>query len=160
MELEIGVVGGEEDGVDNEVNEKLYTTAGDALRTVETMVRLMNSGLFNRTSCGEPPLTSGTPAVVANLLGETPAQVTVSWNKSGDDGVREKDIERYAVFRRLSSATVFGDPIVSIPATMINNYSYTDFGVVQGQTYVYGIAAQDCTPLLSAVSSSVAVSVP
>ncbi|MBW3639964.1 MAG: class II fructose-bisphosphate aldolase [Actinobacteria bacterium] len=36
MELEIGVVGGEEDGVDNSgENEKLYTTAEDALRTAE-----------------------------------------------------------------------------------------------------------------------------
>ena len=37
MELEIGVVGGEEDGVDNEINEKLYTTPGDAIRTVEVL---------------------------------------------------------------------------------------------------------------------------
>jgi len=37
MELEIGVVGGEEDGVDNEINEKLYTTPGDAVRTVEVL---------------------------------------------------------------------------------------------------------------------------
>jgi fructose-bisphosphate aldolase class II len=37
MELEIGVVGGEEDGVQNEINEKLYTTPGDALRTVEVL---------------------------------------------------------------------------------------------------------------------------
>ena len=34
MEMEIGVVGGEEDGVDNSgENEKLYTTPGDALHT-------------------------------------------------------------------------------------------------------------------------------
>jgi fructose-bisphosphate aldolase, class II len=37
MELEIGVVGGEEDGVDNEINDKLYTTPGDAIRTVEVL---------------------------------------------------------------------------------------------------------------------------
>lgn len=37
MELEIGVVGGEEDGVANEINEKLYTTPGDALRTAEVL---------------------------------------------------------------------------------------------------------------------------
>ena len=35
MEMEIGVVGGEEDGVANEINEKLYTTPEDALRTAE-----------------------------------------------------------------------------------------------------------------------------
>ena len=37
LELEIGVVGGEEDGVANEINEKLYTTPGDALRTAEVL---------------------------------------------------------------------------------------------------------------------------
>jgi fructose-bisphosphate aldolase class II len=37
MELEIGVVGGEEDGVENAINEKLYTTAEDALRTAEVL---------------------------------------------------------------------------------------------------------------------------
>jgi fructose-bisphosphate aldolase class II len=37
MELEIGVVGGEEDGVENAINDKLYTTPEDALRTVEAI---------------------------------------------------------------------------------------------------------------------------
>src|SRR5580698_4512522 len=37
MEMEIGVVGGEEDGVVGEINEKLYTTPEDALATVETL---------------------------------------------------------------------------------------------------------------------------
>jgi fructose-bisphosphate aldolase, class II len=37
MELEIGVVGGEEDGVANEINEKLYTTPEDVIKTVEAI---------------------------------------------------------------------------------------------------------------------------
>ncbi len=38
MEMEIGVVGGEEDGVDNSgENEKLYTTPGDALATADKL---------------------------------------------------------------------------------------------------------------------------
>ncbi|NUP47372.1 MAG: class II fructose-bisphosphate aldolase, partial [Catenulispora sp.] len=37
MELEIGVVGGEEDGVANEINEKLYTTAEDVLKTADAI---------------------------------------------------------------------------------------------------------------------------
>ncbi|MEV5888353.1 class II fructose-bisphosphate aldolase [Nonomuraea fuscirosea] len=37
MEMEIGVVGGEEDGVVGEINEKLYTTAEDALATAEAV---------------------------------------------------------------------------------------------------------------------------
>src|SRR5579875_146227 len=37
MELEIGVVGGEEDGVSNEQNEKLYTSPKDMLRVAEVL---------------------------------------------------------------------------------------------------------------------------
>ncbi|MDU4830934.1 MAG: class II fructose-bisphosphate aldolase [Actinomyces sp.] len=37
LEVEIGVVGGEEDGVVGEINEKLYTTTEDGLATVEAL---------------------------------------------------------------------------------------------------------------------------
>jgi fructose-bisphosphate aldolase, class II len=37
LEIEVGVVGGEEDGVSAEINEKLYTTVDDGLRTVEAL---------------------------------------------------------------------------------------------------------------------------
>ena len=37
MEMEIGVVGGEEDGIVGEINEKLYSTPQDALATAETL---------------------------------------------------------------------------------------------------------------------------
>ena len=37
LEIEIGVVGGEEDGVVGEMNDKLYSTPGDAMRTVEVL---------------------------------------------------------------------------------------------------------------------------
>jgi fructose-bisphosphate aldolase, class II len=37
MEMEIGVVGGEEDGITGEMNEKLYSTPGDALATAEAL---------------------------------------------------------------------------------------------------------------------------
>jgi fructose-bisphosphate aldolase class II len=37
LEVEIGVVGGEEDGVANEINEQLYTTTDDALKTVAAL---------------------------------------------------------------------------------------------------------------------------
>ena len=37
MEMEIGVVGGEEDGVSNELNEKLYTSPKDMMRVAEEL---------------------------------------------------------------------------------------------------------------------------
>ncbi|BBY18053.1 class II fructose-bisphosphate aldolase [Mycolicibacterium litorale] len=37
LEVEIGVVGGEEDGVESEINDKLYTTADDFEKTVDAL---------------------------------------------------------------------------------------------------------------------------
>ncbi len=37
LEIEIGVVGGEEDGVAHEINEKLYTTPEDFAKTIEAL---------------------------------------------------------------------------------------------------------------------------
>ncbi|WP_099332342.1 class II fructose-bisphosphate aldolase [Actinomyces minihominis] len=37
LEVEIGVVGGEEDGVEAEINEKLYTTISDGMKTAEAL---------------------------------------------------------------------------------------------------------------------------
>ncbi|WP_149361837.1 class II fructose-bisphosphate aldolase [Lolliginicoccus suaedae] len=37
LEVEIGVVGGEEDGVENEINDKLYTSAADFEMTIDAL---------------------------------------------------------------------------------------------------------------------------
>jgi fructose-bisphosphate aldolase class II len=37
LEIEVGVVGGEEDGVANEINDKLYTTPEDYLKTIAAL---------------------------------------------------------------------------------------------------------------------------
>ena len=129
------------------------------LRTVETWVRLMNAGLLQRTSCGQPPY--GAAAVVATSsapLAEVKT-VTLTWTRSSDDGGGERDIQRYAIYRRLDTDPLFSDPFTSIPASVAPTYSFVDGQVVPGQAYVYGIVAQDCTPLLSSMSVSAAVTV-
>ena len=85
--------------------------------------------------------------------------VTVTWTATLDDASGEMDIERYAIFRRPSSQAAFLEPISSIPASKLATYSFVDTAVIAGNTYVYGIAAQDCTPNLSAVTGSLAVTV-
>ena len=37
LEIEVGVVGGEEDGVENEINDKLYSTPDDAIATAKAL---------------------------------------------------------------------------------------------------------------------------
>ncbi len=134
-------------------------TGKDALRTVESLVRLYNVGLMGRVSCGQQPYPGGTPTATATLVGGNPA-VVVTWTKSTDDGGGEKDVERYAVFRRLSSGTQFGDPITSLVASQLASYSFTDMNVLSGNTYVYGIASQDCSPAMSNIAASSTVTVP
>lgn len=128
-------------------------------RTIETRVRLENSGLLALTACGQPPLNPGVPTLTQTAPGVIPQTVTVSWTRSGDDGTGERDIERYAIFRRLSSDTRLGDPISSIPGTMAGTYSFVDTSVLPNATYVYGVAGQDCTPNVSDVMLSAPITV-
>ena len=131
----------------------------DALRTVGTWVRLMNAGLLQRTTCGQPPY--GPTLVVATSsppLAEVKT-VTLTWNKSSDDGGGEKDIQRYAIYRKLTTDPAFGDPFASISASSVASYSFVDGQVLPNESYVYGVVAQDCTPLLSGMSLSAPVTV-
>ena len=128
-------------------------------RVVETKVRLLNSGLLNLTSCGQPPLGVSAPTLTQTAANVQPKTVTVTWARSGDDGIGEKDIERYAIFRSLATATQPTDPISSIPATGATSYSFIDTTVLPGVSYIYGVAAQDCSPNVSAVSASAAITI-
>jgi prepilin-type N-terminal cleavage/methylation domain-containing protein len=132
-------------------------TGKDGLRTVEVRVRLLNAGLLHFTSCGQPPYAPGLPVATSSAPGAPVLMVTLTWPKSSDDGGGEKDIERYAIFRRLATASAFGDPISSVPATTAANYSFVDTQVDPNATYVYGVAAEDCTPMLSPATSSAPV---
>jgi prepilin-type N-terminal cleavage/methylation domain-containing protein len=135
-------------------------TGKDGLRAVDMRVRLMNSGLLKRASCGQPPYGPGSPLAVSSIAGAPVKTVTVTWGGSSDDTGGEKDIERYAIFRRLSTEAAFSDPIASIPASLKSSYSFTDTQVTPNVSYIYGIAAQDCTPMMSPVTAgTVAVTV-
>lgn len=134
-------------------------TGRDAPRTIETRVRLMNAGLLNRTSCGMPPLAPGAVTATSSSPNSPVKSVTIQWSNSVDDGGGEKDIERYALYRRLSTESGFGQPITSIPAAQKTSYQFVDTSVLANLTYVYGVAAQDCTPLLSGVVAAPAETV-
>jgi fructose-bisphosphate aldolase class II len=81
MELEIGVVGGEEDGVANEINEKLYTTPGDAVRTVEMLGagergRYMLAATFgNEHGVYKPGNVKLRPSILKDIQDEVGAKV-------------------------------------------------------------------------------------
>ena len=77
LEIEIGVVGGEEDGVVGEINEKLYTTAEDGLKTVEALGLGENGRYLTALTFGNVHgvYKPGHVKLRAELLGEIQAEV-------------------------------------------------------------------------------------
>lgn len=135
---------------------------GDAehRRTLSHLITMPNAGLLTDRSCGDPPQLS---TALAASWQEDPVTgdtiVTLGWNPSVDEAGGEKDVIRYVLWRKLASASEWGDPFLSMPGGL-NPYTYPDHGVVHGKTYVYQLAAQDCSPSLSKYVYSPAVSVP
>jgi type II secretory pathway pseudopilin PulG len=128
------------------------------IRRIDMTIQLMNAGLIHRNSCGEAPLGVVPSAVAGTDAGTGDALVTVTWSKSNDEGAGEKDVERYSIFKRLTTGA-FGEPLASIPAGSAT-YAFKDMAVEPGETYVYGVTAQDCTPSVSSMSSSGSVTIP
>jgi len=111
-------------------------------------------------ACGRPPITPG--AASATWRADSNA-VMLSWGKAADDGGGETDAVRYVLWRRITGATTWGDPLSTISVvggTAV--YAYKDGGVDRGlgRSYQYGLAVQDCTPNLSSIAASSAVVVP
>jgi len=135
------------------------TGAAERLRTISRVMRLPNAGLVNRKDCGDPPILGSVAfTAVYNAVSGAPG-VTLTWNPATDENGGEKDIERYVVWRRLSTVVDWGDPYVSIPSGSAS-YQFQDQNVVSGNTYVYALAAEDCTPSLSSQATSSGVAIP
>lgn len=132
---------------------------GLVIRRLDHTIRLMNAGLVRRSTCGEPPLGVVAGAVAGtDTLGQP--NVTITWDKSGDEGGGEKDVERYVLYRRPTGAPGGSEvAFTSIPAGSAS-YAFTDTDVHSGEMWIYGVAAQDCTPSTSGAASTGTVTVP
>jgi hypothetical protein len=122
-------------------------------RVADASVRLLNAGLLNLATCGEPPVFGQTVAAAV-----APGKVVLSWNAATDETGGEKDVEKYVIYRRTVTGA-FADPLVAIPAGL-SSYSFTDTQVLTGEHWVYGVAAEDCGGQFSSISSSSQVTVP
>ncbi|HET9425806.1 MAG TPA: hypothetical protein VFO55_10575 [Gemmatimonadaceae bacterium] len=128
------------------------------IRRIDMTIQLMNAGLIRRNSCGESPLgVSPTAVVLTDTMTNAP-MVQVAWVKSADEGMGEKDVERYSIFRRKVDGA-FAEPLASIPAGS-EAYAFVDREVAADQQWVYGVTAQDCTPNVSSMASTGAVVIP
>ena len=132
---------------------------GDVIRRIQSTVRILNAGLINRVTCGDPPIGASGVAATASPIGAPAPYVTITWNASVDETGGEKDVERYALYRRPDSVATFDQPFSSIPAGSAT-YSFTDNNVQPGDHWIYGISAQDCTPANSPIATTGTIIVP
>ncbi len=83
LEIEIGVVGGEEDGVVGEINEKLYTTVEDGMATAQALGLGENGRYLTALTFGNVHgvYKPGFVKLRPELLGEIQVAVGAAYNK-------------------------------------------------------------------------------
>lgn len=119
------------------------------------LIRMPNAGQMQLRTCGEPPLF--TSAIAVAQVAGTPV-VNVTWSRSVDEATGEQDVVRYAIYRRIGAAGPWNEPIFSVPAGNLS-YIFSDAEVTVGETYQYGVAAQDCTPSMSPLRTSSSITI-
>jgi prepilin-type N-terminal cleavage/methylation domain-containing protein len=120
-------------------------------RIFETRRTIMfpNAGRAVKKSCGDEPLLGSlTFTATVNTTYGVP-YVDLAWTQSVDEAAGERDVRRYVLWRSTSPLTGNEDPYLSMPSGQ-TLYTFLDANVVPGATYYYAVAAQDCTPSLSA----------
>jgi hypothetical protein len=132
------------------VTNGLADTA-ERTRPVSVVVQMPNLGQRALQTCGGPPIDLDAP--VAVYVGASHS-VHVTWNADADESGGERDVMRYAIWRKSEFDPNWHEPIASIPAGGGATYSYDDPTVQNGHTYWYAVAAQDCTPAFSTPESS------
>ncbi|MGI8508885.1 MAG: hypothetical protein ACR2MQ_06140 [Gemmatimonadaceae bacterium] len=129
-------------------------------RPADATIRLVNAGLLNHTTCGAVPLFQQTVKLTRY---SNPNKVTLTWSPAFDETGGEKDVERYAIYKRDASATDFGEPIASTPAGIPagqTSYQFSDTPLASNQNLVYGVAALDCGDQPSPISTAGPVYIP
>ncbi len=112
------------------------------------VVDLRNAKYPRLATCGDDPILGSVGFTAMDVDTAGADAVLMSWNPATDETGGETDVIRYTIWRHIQGFPPSVDPYLSIPAGAAS-YSYLDTNVEIGKTYVYSIAAQDCTPLLS-----------
>jgi hypothetical protein len=132
---------------------------GAVIDTLQRNVRLANQGLLQRSQCGDVPLVPGTPTLSITLISGLSA-VRVIWAASIDELSGERDVEMYAIYRRLVGNPDWGEPLANVPGAGLATLNYTDNTVLPALRYEYAISALDCTPAPSALTAISSILIP
>ncbi|MGH7674002.1 MAG: prepilin-type N-terminal cleavage/methylation domain-containing protein [Gemmatimonadales bacterium] len=120
-------------------------------RDISRAIRFPNAGLATKKTCGDAPMLGVTLNATLTVVSGTNV-IRLTWNPATDESAGEQDVVRYVIYRRLNAVPDWGDPYLSIPAGS-PSYLYDDAQLTSGATYHYALAAQDCTPSLSTLST-------
>lgn len=139
---------------------------GTALRTraITFMVPMPNVGTKKVTSCGDIPIlgtTVNAAWVIDNLVTPPDTTMVLTWNRAVDEIGGESDVRTYVIWRRTIGSLLWAEPYASVPAGAVAP-SFADETAVPiiPPGYEYGLAAQDCTPSLSTMTTVIAPLVP
>ncbi|HKK08803.1 MAG TPA: fibronectin type III domain-containing protein, partial [Gemmatimonadota bacterium] len=135
--------------------------AGDQEHTesMSRLVRLPNAGVVPKKTCGDEPILGQSLTATPGNASSGDPQITLTWDAATDETGGEHDIVRYVIYRRPHAASEWGNPLLSIPSGD-STYTYVDKQLLPDSTYDYGLAAQDCTPSLSTMSTDEDVTAP
>jgi hypothetical protein len=82
-------------------------------------------------------------------------RVWLSWAASADQASGEQDVRQYIIWRRLSATAAWAEPLVVVRAeTGLTTYTTEISGNEPGTSYVFAVAAQDCTPAQSSLTTT------
>lgn len=152
---------GEEAAIDSIVAVRVTYAATNGLsgpeesvREITRLIRLPNAGQGNQPNCGARPILGTT----LDVQGRSPTtsvagHIELTWGPAVDEITGERDVLRYVLWRRAGSAGEWGDPLTSVPPGA-SSYVYRDFDASPGVAYSYALAAQDCTPQYSPMSTT------
>jgi hypothetical protein len=120
-------------------------------RSVSEMVPLLNTGLSHLAQCGAAPAApTNFQATNATPNGDS---VHLSWTRSSDEGGGANDVQAYIVYRRVEPNTAW-NAVITVPVGA-SDVSATDVGLAGHPTkYDYALAAENCTPSLSSITST------
>lgn len=132
------------------------TGALQRTRAISFVISMPNIGTKKVTSCGDLPLFGSALTAdweIDNSLTPPDTSMKLRWNQAVDEAGGESDVQAYMIWRRLVGVPTWDEPLASVPAGPAVP-SFVDQTAVTGTLYQYAVAAQDCTPSLSTLSTA------
>jgi prepilin-type N-terminal cleavage/methylation domain-containing protein len=131
----------------------------ESVLTVSRLIGFPNALVESLQTCGDTPILGTNLNAVFGTLSTGDEGAILGWQPAVDETAGETDVVRYVIFRREVGEPDWGEPFLAIPAGEAL-YSYEDRDVEPGTSYEYALAAQDCTPSLSPLTTAGPVAIP